>query len=164
MLVVSRCQLLLVSWTGPVLTWSQSATPNGCNAWLLPEDIFKTDRICTPLPILCLFALNLYRRSQIIFDSSCQVARMKVWFVRMTEKSEKCVLCLSCLPLHPWTIRDSPISDHLVSASAGGLWILVRSFYNALHYQCHPDHNWNCCLCYDECQMFLVWFMSTHKN
>ena len=43
----------------PWLTWSQSATPNGCNAWLLPEDIFKIDRICTPLPILCQFALNL---------------------------------------------------------------------------------------------------------
>lgn len=67
---------------GPWLIWSQSATPNGCNAWLLPEDIFKIDRICTPLPILLQMAvyLDCHNKS---FDT------------RLSGSKEESMICVS---------------------------------------------------------------------
>ena len=71
------------------ITWSQSATPNGCNAWLLPEDIFTTDRICTPLPILWNTQSLICMKN--VFES--QVARIgMIRFLKEWRREKWCAM------------------------------------------------------------------------
>ena len=137
------------------LTWSQSATPNGCNAWLLPEDIFKTDRICTPWPILFRFAILYPRRYKFFFGTSWQVARMKVWFVFLKNDGEKwCAMCYVSPVSTP-----GPRETHLYPTiwcleCAGGLWILLLIFLQRIALSMSSRLK----------LPFLEWLMLRHKN